>query len=342
MPTQHFCETAQGSSNAKWSQRPGIFVTGPRRFQTLSICQSEQWIPDTLAAVQPSPVGARDRAMQEAFGQFAPGIYSPTYLNESQFQQLRAQMRIVPNFKGSCAVVGSSSTLLKSTDGSLIDSADTVVRVNELPKLPHLYAAYTGKRTDVLVSHYARHVHNVSQLKSLPAVVFYCINKMFSSTCWNAVREDGMFRVCPRFVRRVRRSTGLLPWPSTGLIAFELANVMCDEVRAYGFGIDPLFSNCSHYYNVRQGDPSRCGMKGLQGRVRSSNPDHQLYLKDYYHNLKREAMLMRDHPFTRAPDARTHPRRITGKGALLRKRAAQHNKVLTPDGSAMPRLAQPN
>jgi hypothetical protein len=27
MPTQHFCESAQGSSNAKWSQRPGTYKT---------------------------------------------------------------------------------------------------------------------------------------------------------------------------------------------------------------------------------------------------------------------------------------------------------------------------
>jgi hypothetical protein len=251
--------------------------------------------------------------MQEAFGQFAPEVYSRRFLDAFQFQQLRAQMRIVPKFKGSCAIVGSSSTLLKSADGALIDSADTVVRVNALPKLPHLYATYTGNRTDVLVSHFDKAVHNASKLASFPGVVFvfYCISKTMSASCWHAVRQDGMYRVCPRFVRRVQRSSGLFPWPSSGFIAFELANLLCDEVRAFGFGIDPLFSNCSHYYNALQDDSSRCVKNGLTDWTRNANAGHQVYINAPWHDLGREAMLMRDHPYTLAPDTRNHPPRRT-------------------------------
>jgi hypothetical protein len=257
--------------------------------------------------------------MQQAFGEFAPDVYSPLRLNASYFQQLRAQMRIAPTFKGSCAVVGSSSSLLKTAYGELIDSADTVVRVNALPKLPHLYAAYTGKRTDVLVSTFDRHVHTTDLNVTM---VFYCHTSM-SSGCWNRVIEDGMYRVCPRFVHRIRKSHGLRPWPSSGFIAFELANVFCDEVWAYGFGIDPLFSNCSHYYNVFEGNPARCIYPLLGNRLRNSEKNHDRYLMTTWHDLKREAMLMRDHPSALPPDARTHSpwaKRL----AVLRKLASRN------------------
>jgi len=266
--------------------------------------------------------------MEEAFGGWAPDVYELNNLNASQFKQVKAQMRITPQFKGLCAVVGSSSSLLKTAEGALIDSADTVVRVNALPKLPDLFAAYTGKRTDVLVSTFDLHIHTVD-LNPFPAMVFYCHTRSFSRACWNGVSKDGMFRVCPRFVRRVRRSHGLLPWPSTGFIAFELANVLCDEVHVYGFGIDPLFSNCSHYYNAIKGDPSRCGIRGIGNRLGNSFAEHHNYLTSHWHDLEREVMLIRNHPFTLPPIARVHSplEKLRRKRSLLRKHKA-HNESL--------------
>jgi len=261
--------------------------------------------------------------MQEAFGEFVPGVYAQSNLHDApHFQYLREHMRFAPPFKGSCAVVGSSSSLLKSADGALIDSADTVVRINSAPNLQR-YAAYTGNRTDVFVTHFDKHVHNTVDL--IPPTVFYCISATMSRMCWDRVREDGMYRVGPRFIRRVRQSHGLMPWPSTGFIAFELANVLCDEVRAYGFGIDPLFSNCSHYYNVDRGDPARCTKDGLEGWARGANMDHHTYVLAKWHDLGREAMLMRDHYFTLAPKARAHQLSASLAMKKLRK-LADHNK----------------
>lgn len=257
--------------------------------------------------------------MQQAFGEYAPDVYARDNLNASHFQDLKAYMRFTPTFKGTCAVVGSSSSLLKSADGALIDSADTVVRVNAVPKLPELYAAYTGKRTDVLVTHFDKHVHRKS-FTVIPPTVYYCISATMSRACWNNVRKDGMFRVSPRLVRRVRRSHGLWPWPSTGFIAFEVANMLCDEVRLYGFGIDPLFSNCSHYYNTLISNPARCGKRGLDAWAGSFSQDHQTYVKASWHNLRREAMLVRDHPFALPVEAREYsPYAIEKKRAALRK-----------------------
>lgn len=180
-----------------------------------------------------------------------------------------------------------------------------MIRINSPPVRPRRYGAHTGHRTDVLVSAFDYRVHTATPLPV--RVVFLCHPKFSGPECWDGISADGMFRVSPGLVRRVRRFLGVLPWPWTGLVAFELANLLCDEVRAFGFGADGLFSNCTHYYNVVDGQPFKCAAHqfgGLSGVLHESISDHRAYVLNPWHDLRREAMLMKDHPYTRPPEAR--------------------------------------
>jgi hypothetical protein len=181
---------------------------------------------------------------EAAFGDWADGMHSPTkVLNYSRFLQLREQMQIMPPFKGRCAVVGSSSALLARAEGARIDSADTVVRVNTLPVVPERWSNYTGIRTDVIVGAFQHDMYHLEDAARPPARVYWCQSYHESRACWELVNKDHLYRASPGFVRRVRRSHGMVRWPSSGFIAFELANLLCEETELFGFGMDPLVSN---------------------------------------------------------------------------------------------------
>eukprot|EP00967_Tisochrysis_lutea_P047339 scaffold57643_cov33-Tisochrysis_lutea.AAC.1 len=209
--------------------------------------------------------------METVFGHFAPHIYDRD-LNESVFRRLRAQMVRTPDIHGRCAVVGSSTTLLKQPEGQRIDEAHTVIRVNSLPIMPEYFAQYTGNRTDVLFSTYDSYVHR--NISNIPATtIFYCHIKKTGAgiqACWRRVSRDGAYRVSPGFVRFIKNSFRLYPWPSAGFMAFATAAVLCDTVHLYGFGQDQAFSNCSHYYNAYKGHATICSHQETQNRMRNS------------------------------------------------------------------------
>ena len=229
---------------------------------------------------------------EAAFSSYVPGMYK---FNEAVFRDLRAHMRVAPAFTGTCAVVATSSTLLKRTDGARIDKAHTVIRVNSIPMLPHLFRAHTGSRTDVLVTTFDRWTHTNLTSHAQPVRVFYCVNRHVDR-CWTAARNDGLFRVSPGFVRTVQRMHGIRRWPSTGLVALSLANVLCDRVEAYGVGIDSTFSNCSHYYNADGGDPAICTHQVKEVHMRNTQRKYALYSNSTWHDFSREAIVLRNHP----------------------------------------------
>ena len=96
--------------------------------------------------------------------------------------------------------------------------------------------------------------------------------------------------------RALSRLAGLRAHSSTGLIALSLANVLCDRVEAYGFGIDPTFSNCSHYYNADGGDPAICTHQVKEVRMRNTQRKYALYSNSTWHDFSREAIVLRNHP----------------------------------------------
>lgn len=181
---------------------------------------------------------------EAAFSSYVPGVYK---FNESVFRELRAHMRVAPAFTGTCAVVATSSTLLKRTDGARIDRAHTVIRVNSIPMLPHLFRAHhTPEAEPTSSSPRSTDGRTPTSPPTRNRSVYFTASTGTSTGAGQRPEHDGLFRVSPGFVRTVQRMHGIRRWPSTGLIALSRANVLCDRVEAYGFGIDSTFSNCSH------------------------------------------------------------------------------------------------
>jgi hypothetical protein len=268
---------------------------------------------------------------EAAFGDWADGMHSPTtVLDHSRFLQLREQMHIVPPFRGRCAVVGSSSSLLGRAEGARIDSADTVVRVNTPPVVPERWSNYTGTRTDVIVAAFQHDMYRLEDAVRPPARVYWCQSYHESRTCWEQVSKDHLYRASPGFVRRVRHSHGIVRWPSSGFIAFELANLLCNQTELFGFGMDPLVSNCTHYYNIDGLDPVVCRKapkKAPPGL--NSKASYDAYARGGWHDFYREHLLMQTHPLARG-DHKFDPLSEIMTSAERRRQARGKHASVTP------------
>lgn len=228
--------------------------------------QSTKIRTDSIPGTNVKKVGRSVRADLEAMiSGYNPDVYDRR-LTRERYDNLTAAARekaevfsqLLPA-RATCAVVGSSSTLLKVERGREIDRADVVIRINSAPLEP-MFAAFTGSRETLRVSTYSGEGSVCDQAaREGRACLYYC-HTAWLGGCWLQARVDGVPRLSPRFVVQVARSHSLASstehapelhhWPSTGLIAFEVANHLCRRVFTYGFGIDTGFSNCTHYYNV--------------------------------------------------------------------------------------------
>lgn len=158
-----------------------------------------------------------------------------------------------------CAVVGSSSSLLRTRHGAEIDGAEIVMRINGAPT-PAALQAQLGRRTSLYLSTFPglrpvkRKMHKPAHLDLFGAVpvLFYC-HVPYLTTCWTNVLSDRFERISPLFVERVRHAINISRWPSTGAIAIAFALHMCASVRLYGFGGQQRVGNaeCAKYYDVR-------------------------------------------------------------------------------------------
>ena len=178
-----------------------------------------------------------------------------------------------------CIVVGTSSTLLKKAGGKYIDKFDVVIRVNDAP-IDHKYVKYTGTKEDVRIGTYPITTHS-------PYKIYYCHTSWYPSDCWVKTDTDHHPRVSPAFVTTVKRSHKLIKWPSSGLIAFEVANHLCRIVHTVGFGIDTSFSNCTHFYNTKYDSPQECTYR-YSRRIRNSWGTYKEYRRTYWHELDKE------------------------------------------------------
>lgn len=187
---------------------------------------------------------ATTEALRFALTTFAPSVYYKSLTASRHHACIVNASTSVVLFptQRSCAVVGSSSTLLKRATGTEIDSHDVVFRANTFP-LHRRFLPYTGNRTTVTVTTHSRHIH-------LPREsIVYCHMPWFGR-CWRDAPADGRPRVSPALIAHVKHRYGLRKWPSTGFLAVALADLLCARVSLYGFHSDPNYSNCSHYYNV--------------------------------------------------------------------------------------------
>ena len=142
-----------------------------------------------------------------------------------------------------CSVVGSSHSLMLRKHGSLIDSADAVIRINYPPVQTSLHR-HIGSRTTFFVNNlklpFRNHPHVANQ-------VIVCNN----GECWHHVgREgDGFERISPSVMlltRRLVRLRYFMARPTTGMTAIVMALQICSNVSAFGFGL--LNSSCARYF----------------------------------------------------------------------------------------------
>ena len=184
----------------------------------------------------------------------------------------------------SCALVGTSSTLLQTYNGKNIDSFPFVIRVNGVPP-EHIYESYTGIRDDLHIGTYPMNKKHKSKNR-----IIYCHIGWFPSTCWTHIMKDHVPRISPFFVNYVKTKYAIEVWPSSGLIAYEVANIICNKVFLFGFGLNSSFSNCSHYYNIRNTTNTNiCSYsKKYGGKTNASPRNYENYVKTRWHDLARE------------------------------------------------------
>lgn len=214
------------------------------------------------------------------FANYAPGIYN---MNETHYWEHVAHMARFDKTWDRCAVVGTSSVLLKVPLGKYIDGFDAIFRVNDAP-IDDAFVRFTGARDHIRVG-----THPMSSKSK--HTIYYCHIRWYPTQCWSKTAVDHHPRVSPSFVRTVKRSHNLQKWPTSGLIAYEIANRLCNSIKVFGFGIDPSFSNCSHYYNTYA---VRNCVYRYGPRLRNSMRYYNKYAKTVWHDMEKEWAFFKD------------------------------------------------
>lgn len=217
--------------------------------------------------------------MDEAFEHYSHGIYP--WMNASTHRGFWAafDLSAVQGLDFStCAVVGSSSTLLRHRQGARIDSYSAVIRSNSYP-LDAIFAQHVGTQTSLTVATYSRFA------KPRRATIFYCLVRHRDS-CWTRSPSDRVPRLSPRLIARTMREYNLTRRPSAGMMSVALARRLCKNVTTFGFGIDASFSNCTHYYNVVSGS-SRCEPSRIR-HFANSQSTYDAYRANRWHDFAAE------------------------------------------------------
>ena len=147
---------------------------------------------------------------------------------------------------GTCAVVGSSTSLLRSLHGRFIDSHDAVYRVNRAPTAG--YGRFVGRRTSVRVWGDQTLPEDAAPRWLAPseALVIYCGPVSYVGHCWRKISRFPWPRLSPIAFEEAALSIhgeGFSPWrglankfPTSGAMAVWLALARCRQVSAFGFG----------------------------------------------------------------------------------------------------------
>ena len=135
----------------------------------------------------------------------------------------------------SCAVVGSSGSLLDARAGASIDENEWVIRANGAPTSAAL-SAHVGRRTTFYVNAYlpSRGRMPEAHARATPNI-FFCQN-MWVAECWTRTKIDGAERLSPWLVDYAARLLRTAKAPTTGFMAIVLALHCCNLTRLYGFG----------------------------------------------------------------------------------------------------------
>ncbi|KAL4362592.1 hypothetical protein GQ457_04G011560 [Hibiscus cannabinus] len=180
--------------------------------------------------------------------------YNRTLCEEHLNMLLPAKPPFHPRQFRTCAVVGNSGDLLKTTFGEEIDSHDAVIRDNEAP-VNEKYAKYVGLKRDfrLVVRGAARNM--VKILKGSDDEVL--IIKSVTHRDFN-----DMIKTIPNPVYLFQGIVLRRGAKGTGMKSIELALSMCDIVDIYGFTVDPGYTEWTRYFST-----PRKGHNPLQGRA---------------------------------------------------------------------------
>ena len=168
---------------------------------------------------------------------------------------------------GTCAVVGSSGTLLRARMGKEIDSHDAVIRVNGAPLGGDTWGPIVGSRvtwrmfaSPHAASDFSFHEERQYPNQTLVALcdrpyVYSCQNVMF------ARRKPFVHGINPRFYEAVRRHTDARKHaiPLTGVVAVALAIRSCESVDVYGMSTmdDSSAGTCFYYWRCGRGQTDK-------------------------------------------------------------------------------------
>lgn len=160
----------------------------------------------------------------------------------------------------SCAVVGSSGTLLHHTLGAEIDAHTAVWRVNSGVVRPGL-ASVAGMRTTIRVvaSPHAASGWSFKEEQIFPNTTFLVLcDRPFVYSCQHVLfanRKPNWHEVNPVFYAAVRRVVDQRKHaiPLTGVAAVALATRMCNRVDVYGMSTMQGDDACYYYWMSNNG-----------------------------------------------------------------------------------------
>lgn len=167
---------------------------------------------------------------------------------------------------GSCAVVGSSGTLLHHQLGREIDGHDAVIRVNGAPLGPR-HAAIVGTRTTwrLFSSPHAASDFSFHEERSYPNQTMLVVcDRPFVYSCQNVLfarPKPNMHNLNPRFYEAVRRQTDARKnaIPLSGVVAVAVALRSCAAVDVYGLSVGAATDHtqkraCFYYWSCGSTD----------------------------------------------------------------------------------------
>ena len=162
---------------------------------------------------------------------------------------------------GSCAVVGSSGSLLHHRFGAEIDSHDAVFRVNAAP-LDKTVASVAGTRTTwrLFSSPHASSDFSFHEERLYPnQTTLVLCDRPFVYSCQNVMfarRKPNMHNINPRFYEAVRRQADKRKHaiPLSGVVAVAVAMRSCDTVDVYGLStMRSVQPTCYYYWSCGRG-----------------------------------------------------------------------------------------
>ncbi|KAL0962200.1 hypothetical protein UPYG_G00337030 [Umbra pygmaea] len=161
-----------------------------------------------------------------------------------------------------CAVVGNSGNLKGSHYGSLIDSSDVIIRINQAPTSG--FEEDVGRRTThhVMYPESAKDLDNATSLLLIPFKTLdlqWVISALTTGSIKNTyipvkstirANKDRVLIYSPTFFKYVSESwlENHGRYPSTGFLSLMFAIHICDRVKVFGFGADHR-GNWHHYWD---------------------------------------------------------------------------------------------